>query len=135
METAPEPASLFAKLGGAPMIEAVVEGFCGRVFADPILAPFFAGTDLAWQKRRQVQFFTQIMGGPKIYKGKGMREAHKKMHIEARHFHCMVGHLIETLKSLGVAQADITLIVALVAPLEADIVNTKIRGRDQTACS
>ena len=127
MSTSAAPASLFAKLGGTPTIEAVVEAFYGRVLADPELAPFFANTNMVWQKMRQVQFFTQAMGGPQIYKGKGMREAHKKMQIEARHFHLVAGHLIETLKSFEVSQADITSIVALVAPLESDIVNTKIR--------
>ncbi|HEX8817786.1 MAG TPA: group 1 truncated hemoglobin [Terriglobales bacterium] len=115
--------SLFEKLGGTKAIEAVVDAFYKRVLADPELKPFFAKTNMNWLRMRQVQFFTQSLGGPAIYKGKDMKAAHVKMAIEHKHFDLVAMHLVNTLKSVGVAQSDIDTVIAAVAPLSKDIVN------------
>ena len=68
----PNAKSLFDKLGGTKSIEAVVDEFYKRVLADTELKPFFAKNNMTWLRMRQVQFFTQALGGPALYKGKGM---------------------------------------------------------------
>ena len=108
--------SLFDKLGGTKSIEAVVDEFYKRVLADTELRPFFAKTNMTWLRMRQVQFFTQALGGPALYKGKGMKEAHAKMTIGQHHFDLVALHLVDTLKSLSVAQAEIDAFVSAVAP-------------------
>lgn len=115
--------SLFTQLGGTKSLEAVVEAFYKRVTADKDLAPFFAKTNMKWLHMRQVQFFTQALGGPAIYKGKDMKAAHAKMKISEQHFQKVAQHLAETLKSFGVGQSHIDQVVQLVAPLKGDIVN------------
>jgi hemoglobin len=114
--------TLFEKLGGTKAIEAVVEAFYKRVLADEELKPFFAKTNMNWLKLRQVQFFTQALGGPAIYKGKDMKTSHAKMAIEQKHFDLVAVHLVNTLKSVGVVQSDIDVVIAGVAPLAKDIV-------------
>jgi hemoglobin len=115
--------SLFDKLGSTKSIEAVVDEFYKRVLADTELKPFFAKTNMTWLRMRQVQFFTQALGGPALYKGKGMKEAHAKMTIGQHHFDLVAMHLVDTLKSLSVAQAEIDAVVSAVAPLAKDIVS------------
>ena len=115
--------SLFDKLGRTKSIEAVVDEFYKRVLADTELKPFFANTNMTWLRMRQVQFFTQALGGPALYKGKGMKEAHAKMTIGQHHFDLVAMHLVDTLKSLSVAQAEIDAVVSAVAPLAKDIVS------------
>jgi methyl-accepting chemotaxis protein len=115
---------LYAKLGGKGALEAVVEEFYVRVLADPELAPFFANTNMTAQKVHQLQFLTQALGGPAVYRGKGMRAAHAHLPIESGHFAAVAKHLVGTLRSLRVPKNLIDEVVALVAPLKADIVNT-----------
>jgi len=115
--------SLYAQLGGQPVITAAVEAFYGRVLADPQLKPFFKATDMQWLKKRQIQFFTTALGGPVLYKGPSMKKAHETMAIEQKHFDAVAGHLAATLKSLNVAQFLIDQVVGAVAPLAVEIVN------------
>jgi len=122
-----EPAgktSLFERLGGADAIGATVEQFYERVLKDPKLKPFFANTNLKWLKERQKRFFTQALGGPPVYNGRPMREAHAHLAIEQLHFNLVAGHLVNTLAALGVPKGLIDETVVLVAPLAAEIVNT-----------
>ena len=121
--TAKSAKSLFDKLGGTKSIEAVVDEFYKRVLADTELKPFFAETNMTWLRMRQVQFLTQALGGPALYKGKGMKEAHAKVTIGQHHFDLVAMHLVGTLKSLSVAQAEIDAVVSAVAPLAKDIVS------------
>ena len=74
-------ASLYGRLGGALAIGAVVEELYRRVLADTNLRSFFRRTNLPWLKARQKQFFGQVLGGPEIYKGRPMREAHELLPI------------------------------------------------------
>ena len=104
--------SLFDRLGGTKSIEAVVDEFYKRVLADTELKPFFAKTNMTWLGMRQVEFFTQALGGPALYKGKGMKEAHAKMTIAQHHFDLVARHLVDTLRSLSVAQAEIHAVVS-----------------------
>jgi hemoglobin len=57
-----------------------------------------------------------------------MAKAHAHLPIEERHFNAVAGHLVETLKNLGVGEDIINEVVAALTPLAADIVNTKAAG-------
>ncbi len=39
----------------------------------------------------QFEFLTQLTGGPKIYKGKNMRDAHKGRGIQEKEFNIVAG--------------------------------------------
>jgi methyl-accepting chemotaxis protein len=71
-----------------------------------------------------VQFFTQVLGGPKIYQGRSMADAHKNLHITDKNFDRVAVHLKETLESLDLEPSHIDTIMNTVAPLKRDIVNT-----------
>jgi hemoglobin len=94
--------SIYDQIGGAPAVEATVEAFYVRVLADPLLIPFFAKTHMGHQKQAQIKFVTTALGGPQLYKGRTMFNAHKKFDIEQRHFDRVVFHMTETLASLKV---------------------------------
>ncbi|MBK8231575.1 MAG: chemotaxis protein [Candidatus Eisenbacteria bacterium] len=117
------PLSLYERLGGVEAITATVDKFYELVLADPALAAFFQRTNLKFLKQAQVSFFSQATGGPEVYRGRSMRETHANLNIGAHHFQLVAGHLVHALESLGVAQPLIEELVALIAPLAADIVN------------
>ena len=115
--------SLYSQVGGETAVRAVVTEFCNRVLEDPALAPYFRHKQRKGLEESQVRFFTQALGGPTIYQGPSMADAHRNLHITARNFDRVADHLNETLASLGVDSAHIDAIMNTVAPLKGDIVN------------
>ncbi len=120
--------TLFERIGGETAVRLAVEQFYLRVLGDPLLAPFFEKTDLARLKSHQYAFLSQAMGGPRTYSGATMAKAHARFQIEERHFNAVAGHLVETLKALGVSEGIIGEVVGALTPLAADIVNTSAAG-------
>jgi hemoglobin len=120
--------TIYERIGGQPAIEAVVEDFYVRVLADDTLAGFFAGTAMPRLKGRQVEFFSAALGGPEPYRGTGMRQVHQGRGIEQAHFDSVAGHLVAALGAAGVDEGTVGEIVAVVAPLSADIVSGPVEG-------
>ncbi len=116
---------LYDRLGGAAAMQAAVDGLYVRVLADAVLQPFFIDVNMGALKAKQRAFFAQALGGPANYRGRDMRTSHAGMKISQQHFDRVAGHLVETLKSLGVDGETIGEVVAAVAPLAAEIVNTE----------
>jgi methyl-accepting chemotaxis protein len=115
--------SLYERLGGSAAITAAVDAFYVRVLADPLLRPFFTTTNMAWLKKRQVQFLSQATGGPVAYAGRSMRDAHANLGIQARHFDRVATHLSAALAELAVPRPLIQEVIALVATLETDLID------------
>ncbi len=123
--------TLYQRLGGEVGISTAVDHFYKRVLADPDLSHFFSGSSMPRLKGHQVAFLSQALGGPKRYSGGSMEAAHAKLSIEQRHFDLVAGHLVETLRGLGVSEEIIGEIAGAVTPLASQIVNTPTR--DATA--
>lgn len=116
--------SLFDRIGGSAAIDAAVDQFYERVLADEQLIPFFEGISMPRQVKQQKAFFTTALGGPSIYRGRDMKEAHAHLAIEEGHFGLVAKHLIDTLGALNVPQSIIDEVVGAVSPLSEEIVNT-----------
>ena len=127
--------SLYDRLGGSASVEATVEEFYKRVLADKKLQSFFDDTDMSKLKRRQVEFFTQALGGPAQYQGQDMKTAHEKFAIKEEHFAQVAKHLSETLLSLEVSNELINEVLQLVGPLADVIVNTETNAKSKKARS
>ena len=81
---APKPNSLYVQLGGYDKLVAFREDFLGRMLKDSITAPFFAGLsqkELDRLRQMVVDQLCEVTGGPCIYVGKSMKEAHKNLGI------------------------------------------------------
>lgn len=116
---------LYELLGGEAALRAVIAEFYKRVQADTRLTSFFKNTDMARLQERQLQFFTQALGGPANYKGPDMRRAHAHLHIEQFHFDRVASHLVDTLAAFNVPSDLATMVIETVAPLSKEIVNTQ----------
>ena len=115
--------SIYDSIGGEPALVAVVDDLYRRVTADPELAGFFAGTNMAKLKGRQVEFFGAALGGPQTYTGATMREVHRGRGIGQEHFNLVAGHLIAALSAADVPDKTINDITGLLGPLAGDIVS------------
>ncbi len=75
------------------------------------------------QKQHQIKFMTMAFGGPNSYTGRSMAAAHKHLieqrGLNSKHFDRVAGHLVSTLRGLGVAQELIDEVVEIVSPLKA----------------
>lgn len=74
-----------------------------KIFTDPQLTDFFRKTDKEHQKKMQRAFLTMATGGPSAYTGKDMKAAHKGRGIGGKEFDLVAGHVVSTMKELGVS--------------------------------
>ncbi|WP_333767090.1 group I truncated hemoglobin [Streptomyces sp. IBSBF 2435] len=120
-EPAPQQ-TIFEAVGGAPAVEAVVDLFYDRVLADPALAGYFEGRDMARLKRHQRLFVGQALGSREPYPGRTMERAHSGLAITGEAFDLVVGHLAAALAEAGVDGPTIGTIAETLLPLKPDIV-------------
>jgi len=59
-------------------VRAALDAFYPRVLADPKLSAFFLGVDIERLKKSQEAFFAMALGGPNVYTGRTLREAHAR---------------------------------------------------------
>ena len=114
--------SLYERLGGMDAIRAVVNDFVGNVAADKRINKFFAKTDINRLKSNLVNQICQGTGGPCVYTGRSMKEAHAGMGVRAGDFNALVGDLGKTLKKFKVPAREQKELVAILAPMKKDIV-------------
>jgi hemoglobin len=115
--------SIYEAIGGEPALVAVVDDFYDRVVGDPQLESFFAGVNMPKLKGRQVEFFAAALGGPDVYEGPSMRDAHLGRGITQADFDKVAYHLTGALAAAGVPAQTIGQIAAAVTPLADEIVS------------
>jgi hemoglobin len=114
--------AIYDEIGGAAAVAAAVDDFYVRVLGDAALAPYFEGVEIGRLKAHQRSFIAAALGGPEIYAGRSMRDAHALLAITPDAFDRVVGHLVATLEGLGVPELTIGAIGARLMPLKDDIV-------------
>ena len=81
---------------------------------------FFTKMPEEYHKKMLTKFFVTALGGPKLYDGKTMKEAHKGRGITKQHFDLVCGHVVTALKQLKVDEGLIGEVGAALAPLVDD---------------
>ena len=117
--------SLYKRLGGYDAIAAVTDDFIGRLATDKVLSRFFAASsDDTKHKIRQhiVDLLCNVTGGPCIYMGRTMKDAHKGMKISESDWTITVRLLIESLNKFKVPQKEQDDFLAIVSSVKKDIV-------------
>ena len=122
--------ALFEEIGGAPAVAAAVELFYRKMLMDDRVSGFFDDTDMDRQMAKQAGFLTMAFGGPNSYTGKSMREGHA--HLVARglddsHVDIVIGHLGDTLRELGVGEAQIAEVARIANSVRDDVLNRPAR--------
>ncbi len=118
--------TLYEEIGGSAAVNASVDLFYTKVFADPLLAPFFSETDKPRQIGKQKEFLTYAFGGASDYTGSSMREVHKgsvEKGLSDVHFDAVAGHLQTTLQELGVATHLIEQVMQIAGSTRAEVLN------------
>ena len=120
--------SLYKRLGGYDAIAAVTDDFIGRLATDKVLSRFFVATsDDTKQKIRQhiVDQLCNVTGGPCLYIGRSMKDAHHGMKITENDWSITVRLLIESLNKFKVPQKEQDEFLAIVSSVKKDIVEVQ----------
>ena len=120
--------SLYEAIGGAPVLDRVVEAFYERVLGNARLAVFFAHTDLDALKRHQREFLAMALDGPEMYSGRAMQEAHRGRGITTSDFDRMLYHIGEAFTAAGVAAPLVSRALAVVELFRTGIVEPSASG-------
>ncbi len=118
--------SLYERLGGVEAVNAAVDIFYRKMLLDDRVNYFFAGVDMTQQIQKQKSFLTMVFGGPHHYSGKNMRDGHRhlvKMGLNDTHVDIVIEHLGNTLKELGVKDADIAEVAAIANSVRDDVLD------------
>ncbi len=68
--------TLFARLGGAPAVHAIIEEFVNRMVGDLMIGFFFKGVNLTQLIEHEYQFTARFLGANIAYEGRTLRNAH-----------------------------------------------------------
>jgi hemoglobin len=94
------------------------------MLSDERVSGFFDDTDMDRQAAKQKAFLTMAFGGPHKYAGKDMRHAHRHLvdrGLNGSHVDVVIAHLGDTLKELGVSDADIKEVAAIAESVRNDV--------------
>lgn len=114
--------NIYQAIGGRAAVAAAVEGFFGRLLADPVLSGFFPDGAGPRHRAYLVTLLGEALGGPERYRGPDLARAHRGLGITDADFDRTAGHLAATLDSLGVPSHLVDHIVGIVAGLRPAVV-------------
>jgi hemoglobin len=109
--TAPAPptpaqASLYARLGGRPTLVALVDQAVRNMAADPRINRRFAQTNPNHLQDNLVDLLCERAGGPCVYKGRNMADAHDGMRISDDEFDALIEDIAKAMDKLDVPAAE-----------------------------
>jgi len=127
-EDGSEEPTLYDRLGGATGIEGCVRDFYERVLADDQLAGFFESVDMEEQAKQLGRYLAQAVGGPREYRGRGMRAAHRELGVGEADFGRTVEHLQAALDAANVPSKEREELIARLAPLAKEVIDPRGGG-------
>ncbi|TVP53790.1 MAG: group 1 truncated hemoglobin [Halomonadaceae bacterium] len=116
--------ALYQDLGERQGIETIVEDLLYRIADDPRIAFQFRGIDVAHFHRQLSDQICDLSGGPCTYSGMDMTESHAKMGVTNTQFNALNEQLILAMEANAVSTSAQNRLLALLAPMHGDIVNT-----------
>lgn len=127
-ETATKIASLYARLGGAKRIAALVDDIVEAHMINPVIkARFLPSKDdpahLAEVKQHLCNFLGAGSGGPEQYKGLSMPDAHRGMNISEAEYMAAVDDILNTLKKHGIDEESHKDVLAIAYSLKSQIMH------------
>ena len=116
---------VLAAFGGAAGLNALTTDFVTRLLADPRTQPFFQNANAPELARKLADQFCDVLGGQCGYQGAPMKLAHDAMEIRKQDFNALVEVLQQAMDAQGIAFADQNRLLARLAPMHRDVVNTR----------
>lgn len=98
--------SLYEKLGGSEGIKRIADDAVENHLANPAIATRYknAKASVAELKHAAATFFIAGTGGPQVYEGKDMLEAHRGMNINGNEFMAVLDDILAALQKNDISQ-------------------------------
>ena len=107
---------------GSRVTSGMAECMYDRVLIDPELSPFFDGVNIDALRDHVADFLTVVTGGPNMYRGRDIREAHAHIKISKEHFERLIVHIGAAADDLDIEADDAAAIITAVRGLENKVV-------------
>ena len=117
-----EERSLYDRIGGKPVVDAVVAQTLAQLSGDPAVNQSFKGVNLKKLQDKIVDHICALTGGGCDYKGDNMKDAHAGLKITEKEFYAMVEDLRTALDSNGVSKREKNELLNILAPMKRDVV-------------
>lgn len=110
------------------VLSSAVRDFYDRLLADPTLAPYFEGVDMARLQRHQTDFLLIVLQlGPErdtsdTELGHRLARAHTGLDISGAEYDQIVAHLAQALEATGFAEVERHQVLDRVAALRGHVV-------------
>jgi hemoglobin len=114
--------TLFADMGGQDAIVKIANDTADVFLSDNRIKATFDDTNMDRFRKMLAQQFCQVAGGPCVYSGHNMREAHKGLHLTNADFNAAVEDLQKAMDKNGVSFATQNRFLARLAPMQHDVV-------------
>lgn len=124
-QTPPLPSperTLYQDLGAMDGVTAIVDQFLFNLADDGRINHHFAETNVERFRAKLVELFCELSGGPCTYSGDSMQMTHGGMGIDHADFNALVEDLIEAMEAQDTPTTAQNRLLALLAPMHADIV-------------
>ena len=108
---------------GSRVTSGMAECLYDRLLDDPELAAFFDGVDIDRLREHVADFLSMLTGGPDLYRGRDLREAHADYRISKAHFDMVMGHIAAASTELAIETDDIATIATAIRTYEDDVVS------------
>jgi hemoglobin len=115
--------SLYDRIGGAPVMSAIVDSFIARFADDTRVAPTFAKSDIPKFRQHLLEQFCELSGGGCKYTGRDMKSVHEGMHLTESQFNAIVEDLQDAMATQRVPIELQNELIAKLAPLRPDIIH------------
>jgi hemoglobin len=117
-------APLYVALGGEAGLTGLVDDLLERLLLDKRTRPFFQNVDAPDFKHKLVMQLCDVSGGPCKTVNTNMKKTHAGQDIRRSDFNALVEVLQETMSARDIAFSDQNQLLARLAPMHRDIVNT-----------
>jgi hemoglobin len=114
--------TLFEQIGGEPVLKSAVDEFAKIILDDKRINFAFAGTNMDIFKSRLYSQLCDLSGGGCKYTGRDMHTAHAKLDVTNTEFNALAEDLYKAMDKVGVSYRVQNKLVALLAPMQKDIV-------------
>lgn len=116
---------LYKAFGEKPGLVALMDDFMTRLLADPRTGPHFKPANQQRVKEQLVDQLCMLSGGPCVYKGADMKSSHANLDIKKSDFNALVEVLQSAMDAKGIAFRQQGEMLALLAPMNRDIITLK----------
>ena len=116
---------MWAALKNGALLTKILDDFYTRVYADPLLNPYFEDVTKDWVAQKQYSFLSQVFTGDKVYLGNNPRNAHHWMVVSDELFDYRENIMIECLRRHGLDEHLVMRWRAMEDSYRKDIVKLK----------